>query len=140
MGGYWTHRFWGNNYCDAVIPRVDRQVDEAVYALCELIEDEIKIVEGGKKAMNTSYDTVYLALTDIYNRHRRKYKSNRDTKQMCMMWSTINSPGTIVDTKPIYDIEDAFDINLDEFTATILYDMNLDEAANKIVELQNAKS
>lgn len=88
------------------------------------------------KSMNTNYDTVCLALTDIYNRHRRKYKNHPDSKQMCLMWSTNNPPDTIMDTKPIYDIEDAFNIDLDEAMAMELYDMHLDEAAKKIVEMQ----
>jgi hypothetical protein len=88
--------------------------------------------------MNANYDTVYLALTEIYNRHRRKFKDHYDSKHLCLMWSTNNPPDTIIDTKPIYDIEDAFDIDLDESTAMELYDMDLDEAAKKIIELQNA--
>ena len=55
---------------------------------------------------------------------------------MCLMWSTNNPPDTIIDTKPIYDIEDAFDIDLDEEMAMELYDMDLDEAAKKILEIQ----
>jgi hypothetical protein len=88
--------------------------------------------------MNANYDTVYQELSAIYNKHRRKFKNHPNSNQMCLMWSTNNPPDTIVDTKPIYDIEDTFDIDLDETMAMELYDMNIDEAAKKIIEIQNA--
>ena len=86
--------------------------------------------------MSDSFDVVYSKLIIIYNRHRRKYRYHRDTKQMCLMWSTNNPPDTICDTKPIYDIMDAFNIDIDELVAFELYDMNLDEAAQRIIQIQ----
>ena len=44
---------------------------------------------------------------------------------MCCMWSTVNPPDTIEDTKQIHDIEQSFDIHSDEMEALELYDMNL---------------
>ena len=53
------------------------------------------------------------------------YKHNPDSHQMCCMWSTVNPPDTIEDTKQIHDIEQSFDIHSDEMEALELYDMNL---------------
>lgn len=64
----------------------------------------------------------------IYQRHRKKYKGNPDSEQLCCMWSTSNPPDEIEDTKPLLDIEKAFDINIDEELAYSLYDMTIDEA------------
>ena len=58
---------------------------------------------------------------------------------MCCMWSTVNPPDTIEDTKQIHDIEKAFDIYLDEMEAVELYDMNLDVAAKRIFEMKGRK-
>jgi hypothetical protein len=55
------------------------------------------------------------------------------------MWSTVNPPDTIEDTKQIHDIEKAFDIYLDEMEAVELYDMNLDVAAKRIFEMKGRK-
>lgn len=52
------------------------------------------------------------------------------------MWSTNRPPDVIADTAPILDIEAAFDIGIDEREAINLYDMELDEAARRIFELQ----
>lgn len=84
--------------------------------------------------MNDTY--AYQTLYAIYDKHRRKYRGNSDTKQMCCMWSTNNPPDTLSNTRPIYDIEDAFSINIDENEAVEIYDMNLDEAIKKIMEMK----
>lgn len=55
------------------------------------------------------------------------------------MWSTYTPPDVIEGTTPFRDIEAAFDIRIDEDAALILYDMFLDEAARKIVEMQNER-
>ena len=59
---------------------------------------------------------------------------------MCCMWSTVNPPNTIEDTKQIHDIEKSFDIHLDEMEAIELYDMDLDEAAKRILEMKGRNS
>jgi hypothetical protein len=56
------------------------------------------------------------------------------------MWSTVNPPNTIEDTKQIHDIEKSFDIHLDEMEAIELYDMDLDEAAKRILEMKGRNS
>jgi hypothetical protein len=58
---------------------------------------------------------------------------------MCCMWSTNNPPDIIEGTNPIYDIEDAFDIEISDEEAMRLYDMDLDEAAQQIVRIRNKK-
>ncbi len=52
------------------------------------------------------------------------------------MWSTNDPPDIIDDTDPFLEIEDAFEINIDEDSALDLYDMELEEAAKKIIEIQ----
>jgi hypothetical protein len=85
-------------------------------------------------------ETIYQTLHAIYDRHRRKYRGNPDSKQMCCMWSTYSPPDVIEGTRPLCDIEKAFDIDIDEDAALVLYDMHLDEAARKIGEMQNERS
>jgi len=82
-----------------------------------------------------SFDTVYRGLLAIYNKHLRKYKANPDSKQMCCMWSMSNLPDILNGTRPLCDIEEAFDICIDEDDAVKIYDMDLDEAARKIMEM-----
>ena len=87
--------------------------------------------------MNDVY--AYQTLHAIYDKHRRKYRGNPDSKQICCMWSTNNPPDTLSDTRPIYDIEDAFSIEIDEDEAVEIYDMKLDEAIKKIMEMKRAQ-
>lgn len=82
-----------------------------------------------------SVDTAYRVLLAIYNKHRRKYSANPDSKQMCCMWSVSNLPDIIEGTRPLCDIEDAFGICIDEEDAMKIYDMDLDEAARTIMEM-----
>lgn len=90
--------------------------------------------------MNTdSQKTIYDKLHDIYQKHRKKYRSNPDSKQMCCMWSTSNPPDVIEDTAPFSDIEDAFNITINDSDCMELYDMELEEAATKINEIIKQK-
>jgi len=82
--------------------------------------------------MNDTYKITYQTLYAIYDKHRRKYRGNPDSKQMCCMWSTNNPPDTLLDTQPIYDIENALSIEIDEDKAMKIYDMTLDEAVNAL--------
>lgn len=84
----------------------------------------------------TAYDTLHV----IYEKHRRRHRGNPDSKQMCCMWSTSNPPDTIADTRPIGDIEKAFDIDIDEPDAVDLYDMDLDEAVGRILEMNRRQT
>jgi hypothetical protein len=52
------------------------------------------------------------------------------------MWSTHDPPDIIEGTKPFSDIEAALGVHIDEDHAMELYDMDLDEAAMKIVEMK----
>ena len=78
----------------------------------------------------------YKKLEEIYNKHRSQYKENGDSKQMCCMWSTNDPPDIIEGTDPFSDIEEAFDVIIDEDDALDLYDMHLEEATKRIVEIQ----
>ncbi len=85
--------------------------------------------------MNMNNSEIYQKLHKIYKKHQKRYKHNPDSLQMCVMWSTINPPDTLEDTKPIEDIKNTFDIYLEEEEAVELYDMDLSEAAKRIEEI-----
>ena len=87
----------------------------------------------------STYQNTYKILHQIYEKHRRKYKENSDSKQMCCMWSTNDPPDVIEGTEPFCDIEDVFNISINEDDALDLYDMNLDNAAKFIIEIQKKK-
>jgi len=89
--------------------------------------------------MRDDYQSIYNLLHRIYQIHRRKHPKNRDTQQMCCMWSTDDPPDIIEGTPPFDDIEDAFGISIDDDTALELYDMDLDEAAMKILEMKTVQ-
>ncbi|MBU4120790.1 MAG: hypothetical protein KKA48_04475 [Proteobacteria bacterium] len=88
--------------------------------------------------MNITYDTIYEKLSSIYEAHRRR-NHNPDSKQMCCMWSASNPPDILEGTRPLCDIEKAFDILIDENIAIEIFDMDLDEAARLIMEMQEGK-
>ena len=88
--------------------------------------------------MNT-YQNTYKILHQIYEKHRRKYKENGDSNQMCCMWSTNDPPDVIEGTEPFCDIEDVFNISINEDDALDLYDMNLNNAVKFIIEIQKKK-
>ena len=52
------------------------------------------------------------------------------------MWSTYDPPDIIEGTEPFCDIETAFGISIEEDDALQLYDMDLDVAARKIMEMR----
>lgn len=84
-----------------------------------------------------TYKEVYATLHAIYARYRRRYPRNPDSKQMCCMWATDDPPNTITDTDQWEEIEAGFGLTFDEAEAFDLYDMDLDEAAEAIVERLN---
>lgn len=87
-------------------------------------------------ALNMDERDICTRLHAIYKKHQAKYKHNPDSKQMCCMWSTRNPPDLLCDTKPIRDIEKAFDIELDEDDAIELYDLTVEEASKWIADLR----
>ena len=87
--------------------------------------------------MKIDYKASYDILYGIYQTHRRKYPENTcDSQQMCLMWSTNDLPDIIEDTPPFDDIADAFGITIDWEDALELYDMYLDEATTRLIEMQ----
>ena len=89
--------------------------------------------------MKDSHKNARKTLHAIYDKHRRNYRNNPDSEQMCCLWSTSNPPDTLLNTQPICDIEEAFDIEIDEQAAMEIYDMTLDEAIKKIMEMKNVQ-
>ena len=58
---------------------------------------------------------------------------------MCCMWSTNDPPDIIEGTETFCDIEDVFNISINVDDALDLYDMNLNNAAKFIIEIQKKK-
>jgi hypothetical protein len=89
--------------------------------------------------MNTkrNYFEVNNILNAIYQKHRKKQWKNPDSKQMCCMWSTDDPPDVLEDTEPLLDMEKAFDICIDEDSAIEMYEMTLDQATKRIMELMH---
>jgi len=87
--------------------------------------------------MKDKYQSVYEKLRRIYEKHRRNHAENGDSEQMCCMWSTSDPPDIIEGTPPFDDIEDTFSISISDDVELELYDMHLDEAARKIMEIRN---
>ncbi len=90
--------------------------------------------------MKDEYQSVYDLLHRIYKRHRRNHPENPDSEQMACMWSTNDPPDIIEGTPPFDDIEDTLGISIDDDTALELYDMYLDEAARKLIEIRRETS
>jgi len=55
------------------------------------------------------------------------------------MWSTDDPPDIIEDTPPFDDIADAFGITIDWEDALELYDMRLDEATTRLIEMKQGQ-
>ena len=71
-------------------------------------------------------------------KHKRRYKNPPKSKDLACMWSILDPPDIIEDTPPFNDIESAFNISIDDDDCLELYDMNLDEATDKIaIMIQN---
>ena len=85
--------------------------------------------------MKHNLNNIFEKLEAVYSKHRRKHRDNPDSKQMCCMWSSRNPPDIIEGTKPICDIEAAFGIEISDEEALELYDMDLNQAAQKILDI-----
>ena len=83
---------------------------------------------------------IYNRLHLIYDKHRRKYKKNPDSMQMCCMWSTLVPPDIIEGTTPFCDIESEFRISINEEQCLEFYDMDIEEAAAKIAKMMEQQS
>jgi hypothetical protein len=89
----------------------------------------------GHVRMKHNLGSIYDKLEAVYSKGRRKHRENPDSKQMCCMWSTDDPPDIIDETDPICDIEDTFGIQISEDEALELYDMHLNQAAQKILDI-----
>ncbi len=82
--------------------------------------------------MKYTQNEILNKLDCIYEEHSQKYGQSSRHKQMCCMWSVVDPPDIIEDTDPFQDIEDAFDISIEEDDYLELYDMDIEEAVVKI--------
>jgi hypothetical protein len=88
--------------------------------------------------MSYSKKEIYETLFQIFMKHKRRYKNPPKSKQLSCMWSIMDPPDIIEDTPPFHDIEKAFNISIDDDECLELYDMDLDEATDKIaIMIQN---
>ena len=85
--------------------------------------------------MIDSYKVIREILFKIFMKYKKRYKNPRKSLQMACMWSVMNPPDVIEDTPPFHDIEDAFDIEINIDDCYEIYDMELDEAAEKIAAI-----
>ena len=85
--------------------------------------------------MSYSKIEIYEILNQIFMKHKKRYKSPPSSKQLCCMWSVTNPPDIIEDTPPFRDIEKAFNISIEDDECLEFYDMELDEATEKINEM-----
>ena len=89
--------------------------------------------------MDKKHREIFRKLHKLYNKHRKKYPGNPDSNQLCCMWSTSNPPDVIFETDPHYDLEDEFDISINEDQIHELYDMELEEAIVLISDIIQQK-
>lgn len=79
-----------------------------------------------------SRSNVYDRLFAIYIKHCRSF-NNKDSKQMCCMWSIDDPPDEIYYCDQIYDIQEEFDVSLTEDDALDLYDMYFEDAVDFVI-------
>jgi hypothetical protein len=82
--------------------------------------------------MSYSKKEIHEKLYQIFMKYKKRYKNSKSSKQLCCMWSITNPPDIIKDTPPFRDIEKNFNISIDDDECLELYDMDLDEATEKI--------
>jgi hypothetical protein len=82
--------------------------------------------------MSYSKKEIYEMLFQIFMKHKKRYKNPPKSKDLACMWSISDPPDIIEDTPPFHDIEKAFNITLDEDECLELYNMDLDEATDRI--------
>ncbi len=85
--------------------------------------------------MSYSKKEIHEKLFQTFMKYKNRYKNPPKSKQMACMWSIANPPDIIEDTPPFIDIEKTFDISIDDDECFELYDMDLDEATEKIVSM-----
>ena len=78
-------------------------------------------------------------LQAIYSKHRTMYPENPDSKQLCCMWSTNDPPDIIEGTEPICAIEEALDVQISDDLALELYDMDIDQGSQKLLDVINER-
>lgn len=85
--------------------------------------------------MSYSKQEIYEILFQIFMKYKKRYKNPPKLKQMACMWSITNPPDIIEETPPFNDIEKDFNISIDEDNCLEIYDMDLDEATEKILNM-----
>jgi hypothetical protein len=85
--------------------------------------------------MTYSRKEIHEMLFQIFMKYKKRYKNPLKSKQLACMWSIKNPPDIIEDTPPFHDIEKAFNISIDEDECLELYNMDLDEATDKIANM-----
>jgi len=82
--------------------------------------------------MSYSKKEIYEMLFQIFMKYKKRHKNPLKSEQIACMWSITNPPDIIEDTPPFHDLEKAFNISINEDDCLELYDMDLNEATEKI--------
>jgi hypothetical protein len=85
--------------------------------------------------MNYSEKEIYEKIFQIFMKYKKRYKNPPKSKDMACMWPIMNPPDIIEDTPPFHDIEEAFNISIDEDDCLEIYDMDISGAVDKISNL-----
>ena len=89
--------------------------------------------------MKLNRQNIYDRLYKIYIEYCRVFK-NKDTGQMCCMWSTTDLPDEIYRCEQIHNIQAEFDLSLTKDDALEIYNMDFDDAVNFIIRLMKKRN
>ena len=81
---------------------------------------------------------IFEKLCNIYKKYVKRGKPNKDS-QLWRIWPIFDPPDVLETTQQHIDIENTFDITIEEEDAVEMFDMNLKEASLFIESLLNKK-
>jgi hypothetical protein len=73
-------------------------------------------------------EEIFKKLCDIYNKYVKHGKPTTDS-QLCLIWPVFDPPDVLETTQQHIDIENSFDITIEEKDAVEMFDMTLKEAS-----------
>ncbi len=82
-------------------------------------------------------DEIFNKLCTIYKKYTY-IKTPSEDSQICMLWDKTNSPDILEITEQHQEIEESFDLEIDEDSAVEMFDMNLREASEFLEKLINS--
>lgn len=73
-------------------------------------------------------EEIFKKLCDIYKKYIKQGKPNKDS-QLCQIWPAFDPPDILETTQQLIDLEDSFNIIIEEKDAVEIFDMTLKEAS-----------